>query len=86
MRVQRSKLMYRVVFPFDLKLGAAASAGCDDADAPYSLFAVIVHGGLDHGAQMCGLLLKSAVIWRATKMVGRPFAMYHSRFPRCELV
>ncbi len=52
MRVQRSKLMYRVVFPFELKLGCAAAEGCDAADTPYSLFAVIVHvgSGLDHGA------------------------------------
>ena len=51
MRVQRSKLMYRVVFPFELKLGCAAAEGCDAADTPYSLFAVIVHvgSGLDHG-------------------------------------
>ena len=53
MRVQRSKLMYRVVFPFELKLGCAAAEGCDAADTSYSLFAVIVHvgSGLDHGAR-----------------------------------
>ena len=53
MRVQRSKLMYRVVFPFELKLGCAAAESCDAADTPYSLFAVIVHvgSGLDHGAR-----------------------------------
>ena len=52
MKVQRSKLMYRVVFPFELKLGCAAAEGCEAADTPYSLFAVIVHvgSGLDHGA------------------------------------
>ena len=52
MRLLRSKLMYRVAFPFELKLGAAASAGCPAADAPYALLAVIVHvgSGLDHGA------------------------------------
>ena len=52
MRLLRSKLMYRVAFPFELKLGAAAAAGCPAADAPYALLAVIVHvgSGLDHGA------------------------------------
>ena len=52
MRLHRSKLMYRVAFPFDLKLGAAAADGCPGADAPYALLAIIVHvgSGLDHGA------------------------------------
>lgn len=51
-RVVRSKLMYRVVFPFELKLGStSAEDGPDGADALYQLFAVIVHvgSGLDHG-------------------------------------
>jgi Ubiquitin carboxyl-terminal hydrolase len=51
-RVVRSKLMYRVVFPFELKLGStSAEDGPDGADAAYQLFAVIVHvgSGLDHG-------------------------------------
>lgn len=44
--------MYRVVFPFELKLGStSAEDGPDGADAAYQLFAVIVHvgSGLDHG-------------------------------------
>ena len=51
MRLLRSKLMYRVAFPFDLKLGAAAAETCPAADALYTLLAVIVHvgSGLDHG-------------------------------------
>jgi hypothetical protein len=51
-RVVRSKLMYRVVFPFELKLGStSAEDGPNGADAAYQLFAVIVHvgSGLDHG-------------------------------------
>ena len=51
-RVVRSKLMYRVVFPFELKLGStSAEDGLDGADAAYQLFAIIVHvgSGLDHG-------------------------------------
>ena len=53
-RVVRSKLMYRVVFPFELKLGStSAEDGPDGADAAYQLFAVIVHvgSGLDHGGR-----------------------------------
>ena len=50
MRVQRSKLMYRVVFPFELKLRDSAADDCANPDAEYHLFAVIVHvgSGLDH--------------------------------------
>jgi ubiquitin carboxyl-terminal hydrolase 12/46 len=54
--VVRSKLMYRVVFPFELKLGStSAEDGPDSADAAYQLFAVIVHvgSGLDHGGCTC---------------------------------
>lgn len=44
------KLMYRVVFPFDLKL-RNTTEDCPDADQPYSLFAVVVHvgSGPNHG-------------------------------------
>lgn len=44
------KLMYRVVFPFDLKLGNTSEA-CDAADSVYNLFAVVVHigSGMNHG-------------------------------------
>lgn len=63
MRVQRSKLMYRVVFPFELKLGCAAAEGCDAVDTPYSLFAVIVHvgSGLDHGVQPFSLVNETSL-------------------------
>lgn len=46
------KLMYRVVFPFELKL-CNTSAGCDAADSVYNLFAVVVHigSGMNHGEQ-----------------------------------
>ena len=42
--------MYRVVFPFELKL-CNTSEGCDQADAVYNLFAVVVHigSGMNHG-------------------------------------
>ena len=42
--------MYRVVFPFELKL-CNTSEGCDEADAVYNLFAVVVHigSGMNHG-------------------------------------
>ena len=44
------KLMYRVVFPFDLKLRNTTD-DCPDADQMYSLFAVVVHvgSGPNHG-------------------------------------
>lgn len=44
------KLMYRVVFPFDLKLRNTTD-DCMDADQSYSLFAVVVHvgSGPNHG-------------------------------------
>lgn len=44
------KLMYRVVFPFQLKL-CNTSDDCPDVDTMYNLFAVIVHigSGLHHG-------------------------------------
>jgi hypothetical protein len=43
--------MYRVVFPFELKLRNVADE-CDDADDVFHLFAVVVHvgSGLNHGA------------------------------------
>lgn len=42
--------MYRVVFPFELKL-CNTSEGCDAADSIYNLFAVVVHigSGMNHG-------------------------------------
>ena len=44
------KLMYRVVFPFELKLGNT-SDNCNAADSVYNLFAVVVHigSGMNHG-------------------------------------
>ena len=44
------KLMYRVVFPFELKLRNVADE-CADADNVFHLFAVVVHvgSGLNHG-------------------------------------
>lgn len=48
------KLMYRVVFPFELKLCNTAEA-CDKADSVYNLFAVVVHigSGMNHGKAPC---------------------------------
>jgi hypothetical protein len=45
------KLMYRVVFPFELKLPNTTD-DADGQDAMYSLFAVVVHvgSGPHHGA------------------------------------
>ncbi len=63
-RVVRSKLMYRVVFPFELKLGSTSAAdGADGADASYQLFAVIVHvgSGLDHGVQPFSLVNETSL-------------------------
>lgn len=42
--------MYRVVFPFDLKLRNTTD-DCTDADQAYNLFAVVVHvgSGPNHG-------------------------------------
>ena len=50
MRCRMRKLMYRVVFPFDLKLRNTTD-DCPDADQMYSLFAVVVHvgSGPNHG-------------------------------------
>ena len=47
------KLMYRVVFPFELKLRNVADE-CADADNVFRLFAVVVHvgSGLNHGARL----------------------------------
>ena len=44
------KLMYRVVFPFELKL-RNTTADCLDADDTYNLLAVVVHvgSGPNHG-------------------------------------
>lgn len=46
--------MYRVVFPFELKL-CNTSEGCGEADAVYNLFAVVVHigSGMNHGMPFC---------------------------------
>lgn len=43
--------MYRVVFPFELKLRNVADE-CVNADDVFNLFAVVVHvgSGLNHGA------------------------------------
>ena len=50
------KLMYRVVFPFELKLRNVADE-CADADNVFHLFAVVVHvgSGLNHGAPLACL-------------------------------
>ena len=44
------KLMYRVVFPFELKLCNTAD-DCEAADCAYNLFAIVVHigSGMHHG-------------------------------------
>ena len=44
--------MYRVVFPFELKL-CNITDDCEDADAVYDLFAVVVHigSGMNHGKE-----------------------------------
>jgi ubiquitin carboxyl-terminal hydrolase 12/46 len=49
------KLMYRVVFPFELKLPNTTD-DADGQDAMYSLFAVVVHvgSGPHHGAWGAG--------------------------------
>mmetsp|Transcript_9479 Transcript_9479/g.28514 ORF Transcript_9479/g.28514 Transcript_9479/m.28514 type:complete len:389 (-) Transcript_9479:354-1520(-) len=63
-RMTRSKLMYRVVFPFTLKVGATSSVeGPNGSDALYSLFAVIVHvgSGMDHGHYVA--YVKSGGVW-----------------------
>lgn len=46
--------MYRVVFPFELKL-CNTSEGCEAADSVYNLFAVVVHigSGMNHGNPSC---------------------------------
>ncbi|DBA83770.1 hypothetical protein WJX77_007460 [Trebouxia sp. C0004] len=56
------KLMYRVVFPFELKLGNTSEA-CDAADSVYNLFAVVVHigSGMNHGHYVA--LVKSHDHW-----------------------
>ncbi|KAL3139205.1 Ubiquitin carboxyl-terminal hydrolase 4 [Trebouxia sp. C0010 RCD-2024] len=56
------KLMYRVVFPFELKL-CNTSEGCDQADCVYNLFAVVVHigSGMNHGHYVA--LVKSHENW-----------------------
>jgi hypothetical protein len=49
------KLMYRVLFPFELKLPNTTD-GADGQDAMYSLFAVVVHvgSGPHHGGWGAG--------------------------------
>jgi hypothetical protein len=72
-RVCRQKLTYRVVFPFELKLGAFAADGCPGADVAYSLFAVIVHvgSGLDHGVcRHVGSRHVFALVWSMRDAVG----------------
>ena len=58
------KLMYRVVFPFELKLRNVADE-CADADNVFHLFAVVVHvgSGLNHGAYQ---LLLSVFLCKAS--------------------
>ncbi len=48
------KLMYRVVFPFELKL-RNTSDDCAHVDDAYHLFAVVVHvgSGPNHGVSLC---------------------------------
>ena len=48
------KLMYRVVFPFELKLRNTTD-DCPNADDLYNLFAVVVHvgAGPNHGKALC---------------------------------
>ena len=59
---QMQKLTHRVVFPFNLKLTNTTDA-CVDADAEYSLTAVVVHMGahVNHGHYVA--LVKSAGRW-----------------------
>ena len=47
------KLMYRVVFPIDLKLRNTTDS-CPDADETYRLFGVVVHvgSGPNHGEKI----------------------------------
>ena len=64
--------MYRVVFPFELKLGNT-SENCNATDSVYNLFAVVVHigSGMNHGrstfacsiAESDRLLRKSYVVF-----------------------
>lgn len=63
-RAVKSKLLYRVVFPFSFKMGDVCSVeGPQGADTVYTLFAVIVHvgSGMDHGHYMA--LVKSGEVW-----------------------
>lgn len=55
------KLMYRVVFPFELKLPNTTD-DADGQDALYSLFAVVVHvgSGPHHGETRRGLRGRTA--------------------------
>lgn len=59
---QMQKLTHRVVFPFHLKLTNTTDT-CPDADAEYSLTAVVVHMGahVNHGHYVA--LVKSAGKW-----------------------
>jgi ubiquitin carboxyl-terminal hydrolase 12/46 len=59
---QMQKLTHRVVFPFHLKLTNTTDT-CPDADAEYSLTAVVVHMGahMNHGHYVA--LVKSAGKW-----------------------
>ena len=55
-RCRMRKLMYRVVFPFELKLCNTVE-DCPDADALYDLIGVVVHvgSGPNHGEPNCFL-------------------------------
>ena len=50
--------MYRVVFPFELKL-LNTTTDCEDPDGVYNLFSVVVHvgSGPNHGALLYVFLI-----------------------------
>lgn len=72
------KLMYRVVFPFELKLRNVADE-CADADNVFHLFAVVVHvgSGLNHGARLAWFLCLTAANVGAISCMARVHT--HSR-------
>lgn len=58
------KLMYRVVFPLELKLSNVLP-DTQGADAVYTLFAVVVHvgAGPHHGESLCVVLCAMCDVW-----------------------
>lgn len=81
--------MYRVVFPFELKL-CNTSEGCDEADAVYNLFAVVVHIGsgmnhgmpsccIAHGCSSCQVHVLHCLLKRATKVHAWSMHIYQSQ-------